>query len=893
MLKTMRNSFHHLKWTLFVVIGVFVLGFVFFSGAGSSADPVGQVVAQVGSDRITAADFDRQYKAQVERYRQMYQGNFSPELERALDLPRNVLDSMIERILRLESARRFDLHVSDEELARKIVVLPYFQDQGQFIGREKYEKMLRGSGVAPERFEEDLREDLLLEKYGELVKASVVVPDADLLREFSVRNDKATIEYILVPATRLESNAQPSDADLQAYLDKHKDRYRIPVQRRAKYLLIDRAKLRAKIQPTAAEIQSEYEKSKDNFNVPEQVHASHILIAVKPEGGADAEAQARAKAEILAARAKMAGADFGKLANENTEDPSGKGSGGKLPPFSRGQMVPEFEEAAFAMAPGEIRGPVKSQFGFHVIKLESKTPARTRTLEEVRPSLSVKLADLQATREEERLASEMATRLKAMRSPSDDEMRKLQSDVVTYNTTEWAARGDSIPGIGANQKFSDEVWTLAIGKVSTTPISTQRGVAFVRPSEERAAGLPPFAELKPQLEKDWKAERREKDALAQLEPASHGRSRPARPSSRWPADTAPRSRRRPSSVPAARFPSSGPRPSWPRPSSRRRRARRARPWPCPTASSSFGSSPAPRATAPRSPRRKTSCATACAAKEAERLTRAYLQQMRAERKVEVNEPLLASFMKETAGGAEELGRHGHRFMIGRLTGRLATKSPDQVLLEVGGVGYLVRIPLSTFYELPDQESPASLWIHTHVREDALALYGFLTERERSLFLLLLGVTGIGPRVALTVLSGIPPAELIEALRKQDVRRLVAVPGVGKKTAERMVLELAEKAANLPGEEPSREPAADRRRRRHLGARQPGLPQGRGGEDRRRDQPRRRPGGIRRVPAARAETPDRAARRAGESGERFLTRAKPRLIPRTGRNAPTRGRSARS
>ena len=145
-------------------------------------------------------------------------------------------------------------------------------------------------------------------------------------------------------------------------------------------------------------------------------------------------------------------------------------------------------------------------------------------------------------------------------------------------------------------------------------------------------------------------------------------------------------------------------------------------------------------------------------------------------------------------------------MIGRLTGRLATKSPDQILLEVGGVGYLVRIPLSTFYELPEQESPTSLWIHTHVREDALALYGFLTERERELFLLLLGVTGIGPRVALTILSGIPPVELIDALRKQDVRRLVAIPGVGRKTAERMVLELAEKAANLRGEEAAKEPA---------------------------------------------------------------------------------------
>jgi len=138
-------------------------------------------------------------------------------------------------------------------------------------------------------------------------------------------------------------------------------------------------------------------------------------------------------------------------------------------------------------------------------------------------------------------------------------------------------------------------------------------------------------------------------------------------------------------------------------------------------------------------------------------------------------------------------------VIGRLVGRLATKATDHVILDVGGVGYFVQIPLSTFYELPEAESPASLWIHTYVREDALALYGFLTERERSLFLMLIGVAGIGPRVALTVLSGMPPADLIEALRGADVKRLMAVPGVGKKTAERMVLELAEKANRLGGE----------------------------------------------------------------------------------------------
>jgi Holliday junction DNA helicase RuvA len=146
-------------------------------------------------------------------------------------------------------------------------------------------------------------------------------------------------------------------------------------------------------------------------------------------------------------------------------------------------------------------------------------------------------------------------------------------------------------------------------------------------------------------------------------------------------------------------------------------------------------------------------------------------------------------------------------VIGRLVGRLAVKAPDHVILDVGGVGYHVRIPLSTFYELPESESPASLWIHTYVREDSLSLYGFLTERERALFLMLLDVAGIGPRVALTVLSGMPPADLVEALRGADVRKLTAIPGIGKKTAERMTLELSEKVAKLGAEPGVAQPAA--------------------------------------------------------------------------------------
>ena len=649
MLKTMRNSFHHLKWTLFVVIGVFILGFVFWSGSGTDQNKAGQVVAEVGGERITAVEFDRQYRAQVERYRQMYQGNFSPELERALDLPRNILDSMIERMLRLEAAKRLDLHVADDELAKKIVALPFFQDNGQFIGREKYEKMLRSNNIVPERFEEELREDMLLEKYAGLVKASVVVPDAELAREFSTRNDKATIEYILVPPARLESNAQPTDADLQAYLDKHKDRYRAPVQRKVKYLLVDRARVRAKMTPNEAELRSEYERRKDSFSVPEQVTTAHILIAVKPDGGANADAIARAKAETVAARAKVPGANFAKLANENTDDPSGKTSGGQLPPFSHGQMVPEFEQAAFSMAPGEIRGPVKTQFGYHVIKLVSKTPARTRTFEEARPSLVAETTERQATAEVDRLSRELAEKLKGMRSATDDDLRKLQSDAVTFNTTEWSARGDSVQGIGANQKFADEAWTTPVGKVSATPVTTPRGMVFVKPTEERAAGLPPFAELKARLDSEWRVERRQKDAIAQLEPAAKELSAGttlAALAGRYGTEV----------KTTTEFGPGGPVPELgaaPELTAAVFQTARGQAGPAVAVPNGFvlyrvltrteGDRGAFEA-------QKEQLRESIRSREADRLTRAYLQQIRASRKVEVNEQLLASFMRDTAAG---------------------------------------------------------------------------------------------------------------------------------------------------------------------------------------------------------------------------------------------------
>src|SRR4051794_9947577 len=141
-------------------------------------------------------------------------------------------------------------------------------------------------------------------------------------------------------------------------------------------------------------------------------------------------------------------------------------------------------------------------------------------------------------------------------------------------------------------------------------------------------------------------------------------------------------------------------------------------------------------------------------------------------------------------------------MIALLRGVLVEKHPNQAIVEAGGVGYDVTIPVSTFTHLPDAGSEVKLRIHTHVREDVLALFGFLTQDEKAIFEKLIGVSGIGPTLAVKILSGLAAPDLINAIRRGEVDRLVRIPGVGKKTAERMVLELRDKLPAIAGQEPS-------------------------------------------------------------------------------------------
>ena len=645
MLKTMRDSFHQLKWTLWVVVVVFILGFVYFSGSSSNPnDRTSQVIARVGSTEITGAEFQRSYQARLDNYREQYRGNLTPEMLRFLDLPRQVLDGMILRKLELEEAARLKLKVSNDEVARAVMTYPAFQQNGQFIGRDKYVQLLARYGYTPERFEEDLREDLLAAKYAELIRASIVVPDAELAREFSVRNDKATIEYVLIPSSRLESGVQPTDADLKAYYEKHRERYRKPVQRRIKYLLVDQSKVRGKVAPTEAELRAEYEARREGLKVPEQVVAAHILIKSDATQGPGADAAARARAEKILARAR-AGEDFAKLAKESSDDTSNKDSGGQLPPFSRGQMVPEFEQAAFALTPGELAGPVKTQFGYHVIKLISKSPEHIQSFDEARAMLAAELAQRKTEAETSRLARELAEKVGRLSNTSDEDLRTLQSDVVTLNTTPWVAQGEPIPGVGANAQFAQEAFGLKLGKVSKTAVSTARGPALLKPVEERPAGVPPFEELKERVTDEWKADRREKEALEKLQPAAQELSS-GTPLPQIAARYDTEVKTTPEFSPGGPIPEIGNAPELSAAVFKTAKGQAGPPVPVPGGFVLFRVLDRKAADPKVFEAQKADIAQSIRTREGDKLLRASLQQLRADRKVEINEDLLRTYLPE-------------------------------------------------------------------------------------------------------------------------------------------------------------------------------------------------------------------------------------------------------
>ena len=380
MLSLMRK--HAGSWMIKVLLFAIVVVFSFW-GVGSFRSRQNTRLAEVNGEEISYEQYRQSYNNLLDQYRQMYGGQLNDDVLKLLRPREQALDQLVNRVLMLQEAHRLQLRVTAQEIAAAIRRYPAFQANGVF-DYNRYNRLLMQLRMTPEEFENNQKEGLLLQKLMALVQDGVIVFEAEAREWYDWDKAEVNLSYVLFSPERYQ-DISPKDEDVQEYFNSHKNDYMTDPQVKVRYLFFDPERYRDAVEVSDDEVAQYYADHSEEFNVEKTVEARHILFKLNADADDQTVADQKKKAMEVYEKAK-GGADFAELAKQYSEGPS-RDSGGYLGAFKRESMVAPFAEKAFAMQPNEISEPVRTKFGWHIIKVEKVNPASTKTLDEVRASI--------------------------------------------------------------------------------------------------------------------------------------------------------------------------------------------------------------------------------------------------------------------------------------------------------------------------------------------------------------------------------------------------------------------------------------------------------------------------------------------------------------------------
>ena len=291
MLDRMRRHRNWLKWSLALVVLTFI-AFYARDFSDNVSDLTGnpnivgtnEVVADVAGHSITAGEFQRRYRSQMQAYQTTYGGSINEQLLRQLGIDQQIIQQMVDEQAALAEAERQGIRVSDEELARQIFAIPGLQENGRFIGEQRYEAVLRSQNppLTKAAFEDSLRHSIMIDRLRAALTDWMAVSDAELLQQFKLRNEKVKLQVVVLTADKFRDKVSVTDPEIASYYEAHKAEYRKGEQRKIRFLLVDRDDFHARATVTPAEVQQNYDQNIQQYQTPEQIRASHILL--KTEG---------------------------------------------------------------------------------------------------------------------------------------------------------------------------------------------------------------------------------------------------------------------------------------------------------------------------------------------------------------------------------------------------------------------------------------------------------------------------------------------------------------------------------------------------------------------------------------------------------------------------------
>lgn len=387
MLDTMRRNVRKLSWVLWLVIIAFIAFYIPDLIRGPS-----NIVARVDGEPIYIADFQQALQQQTAYYQSVSGGNLPDDFLQQMQIREIVLESLIRDRLILAAARDQGLSVSAREIQARIMEYPMFQEDGIFIGPDRYKQMLQVNGVSFEDFEGQIHNEVLFEKFTELVSNGVTVTNREIEDAYQRANEQAQFDFFIVSSAGLEPEVSEllTDEGIRVLFEENIFDYRVPERRRVSFAVIETEAIRESVKLDEQDLRTAYAASIEEFTIPEEVRARHILFRLPPEPDEETIAETSSAAqEIL--REIRNGADFSTLAEENSDDTATATSGGDLGWFRRGRMTPEFEEVAFSLKIDETSDIVQTPFGLHIIRLDGSRPEQVRPFEEVRAQLDQRI----------------------------------------------------------------------------------------------------------------------------------------------------------------------------------------------------------------------------------------------------------------------------------------------------------------------------------------------------------------------------------------------------------------------------------------------------------------------------------------------------------------------
>jgi peptidyl-prolyl cis-trans isomerase D len=503
MLSLMRK--HASSWIIKFLLAAIIIVFIPW-GVQRYTSQRSSRVADVNGTIITLNDYRNSYSNLVEQVRQSFGNNLNDELIQALQLRKRALDQLVDRVLMLQEAEKLKIQVSDDELAQTIRDIRAFQTAGVF-DNQRYLNTLSRTKLSPETFEEQQREALIIDKLQNFISGNIKVSELETVQWYKYNNTEVDVEYVVFEPGQFK-NIEPTADEILDFFDQHKETYKTDPEIKARYLYLKPADFEAKVTVAEEDIQDYYESNPEKFKNPETVHARHILIKVAQNAKPEEVESARQKAEDVLKLARE-GQDFAALARQYSEGPT-KTKGGDLGTFRREAMVKPFADKAFSMKAGDISDPVRTRFGWHIIKVEKINPAKTLSLDEAREDIEKTLK----TERSRNLAYDEAETVynKAFEGQKLSDI--AQELNLKIQTTELFSQKRPPKEIKDAARFASVAFGLSVGEVSDVQ-EFGDGYYLIEVVEKVPAKIPELKAVEDSVKKDVIKEKQDAKALSE------------------------------------------------------------------------------------------------------------------------------------------------------------------------------------------------------------------------------------------------------------------------------------------------------------------------------------------------------------------------------------------